>query len=176
MASCAGACMTETAGVSPGATGEAATVDCVRADTSAIARARALSCAGKYSRCGRLRTHHALKWVQITRTRMRTDAVGACVVLAAAMGLRSTLLALALPEILLFTTGCDGSVDSVERTGSALLTPGWVVPPQASPAHLRAGSSFGTGGGAMVTNGGFDVIGGVEIDGGFNVGGIVAGG
>ena len=175
MASCPGACMTETAGVRPGATGEAATAVCLRAGASAPAWAGALSCVGTYSLCGRLRTHHVLKRVQITRNRMRTGPVGACVALVAATVLLAAVLALVLPETV-FTMGCDGGVDSVERTGSALLTPGWVVPPQAVPPHLRAGSSFGTGGGAMVTNGGFDVIGGVEVGGGFNVGGIVAGG
>ena len=67
-------------------------------------------------------------------------------------------------------------MDSVERTGSALPTLGWAVLPQAVAAHLRAGSSFGTGGGVMVTNGGFDVGGGVEVGGGFKVDGIVGGG
>ena len=106
---------------------------------------------------------------------MRAGPVDVCVAVVAVMPL-ATMLAWALSETVLFTTGRDGGVDSVERTGSALLTPGWTVPPQAAVAHLRAGSSFGTGGGVIVTNGGFDVIGGFEVGGGSNVGGIVGGG
>jgi len=85
-------------------------------------------------------------------------------------------LAWALPETVLFATGCGGDQDLVARTGSALLTPGWTVPLQAAVAHLRAGSSFGTGGGVIVTNGGFEVVGGVEVSGGSKVEGIVGGG
>ena len=106
---------------------------------------------------------------------MRTGPVGVCFALVAVMP-PATVLVRALPETVLFTTGCEGRVDSVERTGSALPAPGWTVPLQPAVAHLRAGSSFGTGGGVMVTNGGFDVGGGVEVSGGFKVGGIVAGG
>jgi hypothetical protein len=113
---------------------------------------------------------------------MRTGPVDVCVAVVAGLP-PATVLAWALPETVLFTTGCEGGVDLVARTGSALLAPGWTVPPQAAVAHLRAGSSFGTGGGVMVTNGGFDVVGGfdvggggVEVDGGFKVGGIVGGG
>jgi hypothetical protein len=128
-----------------------------------------------YNRGGRLRTHHPSKRVQIARTRTRTGPAGACVAPVAAV-LPATVLAWAPPEAVLFTTGFAGEVDSMERTGLALLTPGWIAPPQAAPAHLRAGSSFGTGGGVMVTDGGFDVVGGVEVSGGSKVGGIVGGG
>jgi hypothetical protein len=106
---------------------------------------------------------------------MRTGLVGPCLALLAAVAV-ATVLARALPEVVLFTRVFGGGVDSVERTGSALLTPGRAVLPQAVAVHLRAGSSFGTGGGVMVTNGGFDVVGGVEVDGGSKVDGIVGGG
>lgn len=101
---------------------------------------------------------------------MRIGAAGVCVALLTVVP-PVTVTVWLLSETALFATSRGDGVDSMERTGSALLTPGWTVLPQAAPAHLRAGSSFGTGGGAMVTNGGFEVIGG-----GFNVGGIVAGG
>lgn len=104
------------------------------------------------------------KRMQITRTSMRAGVVDICVTLV-----------WAIPETGLFAVGCDTGVDAVKRTGSALLTLGWVVPAHAASAHLRAGSSFGTGGGAMVTKGGFGVV-EVEVGGGFKVGGIVAGG
>jgi hypothetical protein len=106
---------------------------------------------------------------------MRTGLVGPCAALLAVVP-AATVLARALPEVVLFTRVFDVGVDSVERAGSALLKPGWTVPPQATVAHLRAGSSFGTGGGVMVTNGGFDVVGGVEVDGGSKLDGIVGGG
>jgi len=83
VASCAGARMTETVGVSPGATGEVAAGNCARAGASAAARRRAPSCAGTYSRCARLRSHHVSKRVQSTRTRMRTGLVGPCTALLA---------------------------------------------------------------------------------------------
>ena len=100
------------------------------------------------------------KRMQITRTSMRAGPVDICVTLV-----------WAIPETGLSAGGCDAGVDAVERTGSALLTLGWVVPAHAASAHLRAGSSFGTGGGAVVTSGGLDVVGG-----GFKVDGIVGGG
>jgi hypothetical protein len=116
-----------------------------------------------------------LKRVQITRARMRTGPAGVCVALLTAV-LPVTVRVWLSPEAALFSTIRDGGVDLVERTGSALLTLGRTVLPQVVPAHLRAGSSFGTGGGAMVTNGGFEVVGKVPVDGGFSVGGIVGGG
>jgi len=112
---------------------------------------------------------------------MRTGLVGPCTALLAAVTV-ATVLARALPEVVVFTRVLGGGVDSMARTGSALLTPGWAVLPQAVAAHLRAGSSFGTGGGVMVTSGGFDVgggvevVGGVEVDGGSKLDGIVGGG
>lgn len=105
--------------------------------------------------------------MQITRTRMRTGPLDVCAaVVVVATVPPASVPAWALPEILLFTMGCEGGMDAVDRTGSALLTLGWTaVLPQAVPAHLRAGSSFGTGGGVMVTNGGFEVVGGFKVDG-----------
>lgn len=112
--------------------------------------------------------------MQITRTRICTGAADICAAVIAVMP-PATVLAWVLPETALFTADCEGGMDSVGRTGSALLTLGAVLP-HAVPAHLRAGSSFGTGGGVMVTSGGYDVVGEIEVGGGFNVGGIVGGG
>jgi|SRR6185312_16712820 len=95
---------------------------------------------------------------------MRAGPVDVCVAVVAVMP-PATMLAWALPETVLFAMGCEGGADAVERTGSALPTLGWTMPLQPATAHLRAGSSFGTGGGVMVTNGGFEVVGGFKVDG-----------
>lgn len=102
--------------------------------------------------------------MQITRT----SQAGICVALLAVL-LPAFVPAWALPETALLTTACGGGVDSAARTGSALPMLRWAVPPQVAVAHLRAGSSFGTGGG--VTSDGLGVVVGGSI-----VDGIVGGG
>jgi len=121
---------------------------------------------GTYTVCGMKRLHHVSKRLQTTRTRKRTAVVGACTA-PVVDTLLLTCVSGAMPVPgLPATTGC---VAVTVRTGSALAALGEVAP-HLEAVHLRAGSSLGTGGGLMVTNGG------VEVGGGYSVGGIVGGG
>ena len=124
--------------------------------------------AGTYTACGRKRSHHQSKRLQTTRTRKRTAVVGACTSPAGILPLGVVVDAVLESAVTGF--GRVAGAALTVWTGSALLTPGWTTSPHLELLHFRAGNSLGTGGGVMVTNGG------VEVGGGYTVGGIVGGG
>lgn len=152
-------------GVIAGATGATSACRAEAAAALIMDLAEEASVAGTYTACGNKRAHHASSRRQTTRISWRTGLVGACMVAADLLTVTAlfALLPWRLPVGDVATpTLHTGGVDDATGCGAALLTTGSALPLQPEPKHLRAGISFGTGGGFEAAKGsrGGGIVGG----------------